>query len=259
MDVKSEDYGKIIGNPYVILADGCSTAPDTDFGSRLLAKSAEQFLNANNQNIVSGIISYAHTYARAMNLPVQSLSATLIMARAKDKNYKVNIVGDGVIAIKNSFGLVIRHIEFSSGAPYYLRYELSDTDKDRYFKEFGDKVLIHTYTMTPDVVKFVKTTDELKLNRDLPMFNWEWHDDDENETEFVAVFSDGAASFQRTIETTTSKSPETVPVTEAIMELTSFKRTNGEFILRWMNRCVKEFEKKKWQYTDDLSMGVISF
>lgn len=248
-------HGNVNGNPYVILSDGCSTAVDSDFGSRLLCKSCEPLIYAPDYNINSmldGITRNAHTFSRALNLEDDSLCATLVFAKIEEEKFRVFSVGDCVIGAKKKDGtLEIVEYEFVSGAPYYLRYEIQNVKKG-YFEQFGKKVVRKSYWIKGSEISTVEIRsfdlDQIFFAEEFPCEQYE----------FVAVMSDGARSFLKTVTTNTTKQNIAVGPLQTLKELLAFKGYFGEFVNRRCQKAFKQFKEQGIFNYDDFSLGVIS-
>lgn len=250
--------------PYVILSDGCSSAVDSDFGSRILCKSLQSLIYNETYDINSlldSVIRNAHTFSRTMALADDSLCATLIFSKVENEVFKVYAVGDCVIAAKNKNGqITIIEYEFTSGAPYYLRYELGNK-KEEYFKLFGNEIYRKSYTIgeyknvinkIPGLISEQEITkiefDKIYFEEIFPISDWEW----------VAVMSDGAKSFQQIVSTNTTKTNQIVSPLDSLGELLAFKGVFGEFVQRRSQKAFKQFKEKNIHNYDDFSIGVIA-
>ena len=98
--------------PYVILADGCSAAPDSDLGARLLALNARRLLPwfalpvadevervARHWRLGQRLIRRAARQARALGVDEDVLDATLIVAWCDGATVYVHLYGDGCICL----------------------------------------------------------------------------------------------------------------------------------------------------------------
>lgn len=253
-------HGNNEDEPYVILSDGCSSAADSDFGARLLCKSLQPLIynpNYNIDSLLDSVIRNAHTLSRTLNLHDDSLSATLIFSKVIKRVFEVVAVGDCVIAAKHKDGtLKFSEYEFVSGAPYYLRYEI-DNVKKGYFEEFGRKVKRTRYSIQqtakfglevsePEVEPF--DFDQIFFHETYPMSDYD----------FVAIMSDGAKSFQKTVISSTSKQNVPVLPEESTKEILAFKGYFGEFVQRRCQKAFKQFKDQGIHNYDDFSIGVIS-
>jgi hypothetical protein len=264
------------GSPYVILSDGCSSAPDTDFGARILCKTVQTlhltqsdlkiFCDISIEDFFSEALRRSIIFQGIMNLDVDSLSATLIFLKLENNNFKVYSVGDCVIAAKNKDGsLKIIQYEFLSGAPYYLRYEHGHRDGDDlesifekdstlrndYLAKFGDSVNKKTYYEKDGQI----VCENEKINFSNYYFEDTFSCDDYN---LVAIMSDGASSFQQIVTTETSKKNVSVELYPVIYDLLAYKGVFGEFVQRRCQKVLKQLKNNGISHYDDFSIGAIS-
>lgn len=126
--------------PYIILADGCSAAPDSDLGARLLVLNARALLSrfiaadtgdktqqtARHWQLGRRIIRRATQQVRDLGLDEGVLDATLLMAWCDGRTVHAHLYGDGCIATRNADGTVaVIQVEYAGNAPYYLSYLLN--------------------------------------------------------------------------------------------------------------------------------------
>ena len=261
-----EDYAKdgtVDDKPYVLLADGCSSAIDTDFGARLLVKAAEKWIHhpttKDGIDVGRSAIIEAEAYRGALGLDPHSLCATLLFAKADELFFNISVFGDGMVAVRNreNGSFRVTQWEFSSGAPYYLCYELGD--RNHYFENFPDtKYQITNYTIPADFSEVKSSFQEGDFRTYLtewgPCFNQSYHI---SEYDLVAVISDGISSFSQVVKTDTGISNESIPEWLVLKELLAFKNYNGNFVQRRFGRAFDKFAKDGWRNGDDVSIGVI--
>jgi hypothetical protein len=262
-----EDYAmsnKSKQAPFVVICDGCSSAPNTDFGARILAHSALPFLSANVERFnvaefVYNILGTSFAVCRSLQLDPDCLCATFLALKVIGPKVQIIQIGDGVVAFKNDTATRILEVEFPGGAPYYARYEFNPKAKTN-FENL--EVKLTTTLVTAAGVEKVKSTVRSSdflyaLNSDIlrPSFakkgglvQWD----------YLAVMSDGASSFTHLNTTQTGKRNELVPIEEIVIPLLEFKGSKGEFVQRRCKRAFKEFERKGWHNTDDFSIGVMA-
>jgi hypothetical protein len=233
------------GKPYIILADGCSSSQDSDFGSRLLVKYAENFLG--HPDFHASVIAAADATAKSMGLADTALDATLLTARYTEQKcdgIEVSVYGDGVVAAKDKDGKIeVASISYPSGYPRYLSYSLSEKRTAHLLSHTqGNKRQQVHYNILPDgTVEEVLTCsfDDPVYSVYVPAGRYEW----------VALFSDGVFSFQ---------GDDAPKMTDVVKKLTTFKGAiGGEFVQRSLNVLMRECKEKKWTHYDDLSVGVI--
>ncbi len=139
-----QDYA-LHGDNYFILCDGCSSANNSDFTSRLQAHIAKQFIlefnefnefnEINNYVVLVKLISYKlRNICNDLGLNGMPL-ATLMLGVIKDNKLTVVVFGDGVIAykIKHCNENIIQ-INYSNNAPYYPYYH----SNEKYLKEYKE-------------------------------------------------------------------------------------------------------------------------
>lgn len=246
-----QDYAKHFPG-IAVISDGCSSSSNTDWGARLLTLTASQELLTSEFN-PNSVITKTERHASGLGLETTCLDATLLYALVKDGSYKLRCFGDGVFAKIRKDGTVeISEIEFSSGAPYYLSYQLSETRLKQYLEKFGFNKIIKQYTILDGKIKNFMVTED----QDPSILGF-------SETgsikDYVAlvVMSDGILSFQQSTTTETSKVVAPIKIEEVLVQALGFKNYFGSFVQRRMQAFRKECEKKNWFATDDLSMGAV--
>jgi hypothetical protein len=138
--------------PYIILADGCSAALNSDLGARLLVLNARSLLSrfalsagdeaeqiARHWRLGRRIIRRAARQAQDLGLNEGVLDATLLIAWCDGETVYVHLYGDGCIVTRNADGAVAAiQVEYAENAPYYLSY-LFDTERGALYREaIGD-------------------------------------------------------------------------------------------------------------------------
>ena len=100
-----QDYA-IAANGLIIVSDGCSTVVHSDFGSRLLTKAAEDHVYRGYRDdlMLHGVIRTAEVFCKSLSLPVEALSATLLIGKIENNCFSILCVGDGVIAAQHRSG-----------------------------------------------------------------------------------------------------------------------------------------------------------
>ena len=256
-----QDYA-IHGPNYVIISDGCSSAPDTDFGARLMAKAAQHNINQSHlESWYQLILNNAEYYAKGMDLNVDSLFATLLMAKVEEDTIKVAVRGDGAVAVKYKGGdldgcIAVMKTVFPDSAPPYLRYFLNGLDTMSYFGSAGKREYQeHYYILFPDKMP---SNLEIHPREFTPDFeSYPTYEFKKSAVECIAVFSDGVSAFQEIINKGSSKSTILVPEYEIIREMMAFRGYQGEFVQRRCQRAFDTFDKNGWVAFDDFSIGVI--
>ena len=88
-------------DPYVVIADGCSSSPDTDCGARLLVRSAAALLPAradlaSDAEFGQAVVERALPHAEGLGLPAQALDATLLWLTLDGGEWTASVHGDGM-------------------------------------------------------------------------------------------------------------------------------------------------------------------
>jgi len=229
---------------------------------------------------LQGVASTTTTQARSFpNLPDSCLTATLLTILKMEDTIAGLVVGDGVIGGKRRDGTWRIHVvEFNSGAPYYLRYQMFG-DTDSWVERYGNKYQIITYDGAdimnrrweypenpPDAIQrfafwddelAVTTPKELDLDHPYEQFRFPV-----KEYEFVFVTSDGPTSFYERRVTKTSKSNEPLHVLDVLRVLMDIRTFRPGFIRLQRQWAFKQerrgtFKKRNWHNGDDVSAGVI--
>lgn len=238
---------------YAVLSDGCSSAEDAQIGAMLLVKSAEQVIQPiiPRQVMVETTVGAATKFLSPLHLPVEVLSATLLSVVTEDDKFVVSVAGDGVIVARRKSGeLTWIQFEYSSGAPYYPRYNLCKEDLESYLKEFPGSLIIRSYK------------DGKIAEASSPVNEYPWIDCvyifPFDEYDLVGIMSDGAASFVEQKLDGTRMTQRSLPLQDIVQELFAFKGMQGEFVKRRCQRALRDFHKKNWYNLDDLSIGVVA-
>ena len=261
-----QDYARTgidkAGNPYAIIADGCSSSPETDIGARLLVMAAENNL-ALLPNSGSGEMSYfyhstlelAAYWARGMKLPLNCLDATLGILSIADNTILSSLYGDGLIVFGYDQTLEVDEISFSSNYPVYPSYllmpeRLKSMPKDNTMNR-------HSSHFSKNNKKWNDLSRSLMLaNEKVPFLKYR---DKSSTLNFVALITDGAKSFLAPSTSSTSKTTEPVGYEQIIPDLVGFKNFTSGFVKRRVNKFEQESKKNGWQHYDDLTVAAIAF
>jgi len=241
-----EDY-IVSGNepvPYIILSDGCSTAHNSEMGSRILCHLAKQYLKYNQDEIHDldywklgqWVIHNAEQTARQLGLSISCLTATLMVAYYINNEIHIMIYGDGsFITIGTHNSIDITSVEFTGNAPYYLVYLIDNVRHELYDQSKNTKSVIYHYTDGSE------TKDEFAYDHPL------YFKIGTNVTPTVLITSDGIDSFL--------KGTNHLKSHEIIEPCVAFKNLKGEFLKRRLNKQMKVFMADGIGHFDDLSVG----
>ena len=230
--------------PYIILSDGCSTANNSEMGSRILCHLAKQYLKYNQAELNDidywklghWVIHNAEQTARQLGLSISCLTATLTVAYYINGQMRIMMYGDGsFIKMFDSENFDITTIEYSNNAPYYLVYLIDNNRHDLYDQKSPVKKVNYIY---PD-----GSTDFDEFAYDNP-FDMRVS---MNPMEGILIASDGIDSF---LQGTTS-----IPAQDVIPTFIAFKNIKGEFLKRRLNKQMKVYGRNNIGHFDDLSVG----
>ena len=277
-----EDYAiaginKESGLAYAVVSDGCSgsnTRGPVDLGARILSHSFKQYfrktkhlsapyfwelpegpeykLNRKMLNDIHGeaIAMNSHRVIGSMDLPLETIDATIVAAISNGKKIKTFIWGDGAIIVRYQSGdVTLRYVNYESGAPFYLSYLLDPQRMDNYEKSFKHtKKTLTTVDLRDPAVSMVEDT---------PLFEGVYFDfdvdQDENAIEYIAVVSDGIETYRND-----DNSPRNI--IEIAQEFISFKTPRGAFVnRRLLNGMQKRCRREDIHHYDDISCAAIYF
>lgn len=240
-----QDYARANNKPFIVLSDGCSSSPETDFGSRILTKSAEtcllKFFNGDpTKDFFLTTIIHAWQNSLVLNLPIESLDATLLVASIQGSIIKVACRGDGSVVFKKYNGDIEWYeISYSYNAPAYLSYELDPLRKKMFLDANIERLVCYTDK---------NGTNELGVSKSMEEFNIT---KDKEDYEFVVLFSDGCCAI-------VDQDNKSVSTFDVIKELSNFKMVKrSPFVENRLRKFVRDMSYRKWKRNDDLAVAAI--
>ncbi len=250
-------------NPFVIVCDGCSGSPQTEFGVAVLAQTLSILLRplllrpapwmsdlrATPQGFGWPAIVAASQICESLGVPRMALDSTLMLATQTATHVQTAIWGDGAIMWRQRSGRrVLVSIDFKHGAPAYLSYQL-DLKRLIGYREQTNNALrtISTYEDTGKGFELTASHEDTGMdpfNLDFPL----------EDVDLVLLASDGLGSFQRRVDSHF----EAVPISEVADKAFAFKSMVGSFVVRRMRRFLTvDAPALGWHNDDDLSVGAI--
>lgn len=232
------------GIPYIIVADGCSTAKDSDIGARILTHNIKKCLDTKLDGYSSietlyrrmGEETLKKSYYSLKSLDMQNtcLFSTLIIGFEYNNDIIVFMYGDGCIFNQKNDGTIDAvEINFSQNAPYYLNYW---NDPSEYFTQVD---FISVKSVTGEIVTSIDVMKPLIFT-----FNKDSH-------KTIIISTDGITSFiNESLQDRSSVSIE--QLTPEILGIKTFK---GEFLKRRIYRMTKDLEQIGIRHYDDLGMA----
>lgn len=250
-----QDYA-INGDDCVALSDGCSNAPHSDIGARLLATSLIN--HRSSDTTATYAVLCGQTVAATLGMPENCLHATLLSAQVSPDGEQVyvHMSGDGAVVARkrDGSGYLALVSDYPSGAPWYPSYSLNPNYKANYLREFEGKATwnLTTYLNAVEV-------DSRTISMDSEGFQgFSAHERvltlDVSEYDMVLLFSDGVQSFHKP---GINGARDTVPLTAIFDEMLAVKTYAGEFITRRATKFLKTVAKNGWQHDDDFSVAAI--
>ena len=230
-----QDYA-VTGPNVAVVCDGCSSAPHSDVGARLLAHAA---LTAEPSALDSGAwLRGPDSVRETLALPASALDATCIVARALADAITVTMFGDGVIAARGRDDgppLVIE-VAYPRSAPPYPSYTL-DADRLQAYEHAGlgaPRIVASHSSPTP-----VQNTHGVS-----------WHFA-RSDWSAVLVGSDGLTAFEH-------EDRSAVPTEQVIGALFRYPSPHGAFVTRRLRRFVqREAPAAGIVTTDDVAVAAV--
>jgi hypothetical protein len=240
--------------PHVILADGCSAAPDSDLGARLLALDARCLLRQfareaadrdqqalQYERLGRRIVRRAARQVRELGLDPAVLDATLLVAWCHEQTVSMHLYGDGCIAAQRADGTVVAiEIEYAENAPYYLSYRLDPERGMLYQAAVGDSATaqrVRCWSETGVTIRREPFDTPLTFSFDLAMFPR------------VLVATDGLHSF---VNVATQERLEVLAVAR---ELLNFHPFDGTFVQRRLGEVLAGYRQQGVLNIDDIGVG----
>lgn len=256
-----QDYavaGEGPGGPYAVLADGCSSSPDTDVGARLLVRCLERPFSTMSAfeppafgALYSTAVGQAAAHAAALGLDARALDATIVAVRVAGDRWVASCYGDGAIAVVGRCGtLQIVEVEYARGYTRYVSYIASPERALAFARCEGNTKLVTTYHVATDGTVFSKQT--VASAEPFEVLSGNVRD-----VVAVAAMSDGARSVTTAGGGETWRAREPVALAECAAELVAFKTSRGAFVRRRLRRFLDDCADRGWQLGDDLSVAAI--
>lgn len=246
-----QDYSLAFTSPtkkFIAISDGCSSSPNSDFGSRILIKACQNTYLTNPTSLAeSSFIDKVWTYAQdsvkiISNIEQPCLDATLLFAYISGKTIHVTMVGDGTVSLKAKDGMIFtKTIDYKDNAPLYLGYLYSKERRDLLNCAFDCTKTITEYMHKNGAI--LNSTKRISTN-DIEHFSFDIED-----YESITLFSDGVSSFIHQNDIDYVRIPEHVMVEHLI----KFKNSDGGYTPNHFYNVHKMFSSECKINTDDFS------
>lgn len=229
----AEHHGR---GAFAVVSDGCSSSPDTDIGSRLLARAAAAQLR-HDAFALEDCLALSGRAVDAVGLESAALDATLVVARVDPETIDVRIFGDGVVAATTEDGVLESLVvAYENGAPDYPSYRACMSRHHEYLRDLSSPRVL-----SGDLTGYATERDHVQLL--LPRAHYT----------AVAILSDGATAVA-------DASGGLVEVGEVLqtMALGSGQCRRGAFAARRLRRWVRrDCPRLGWTPRDDIAAAVI--
>ena len=234
--------------PAVILADGCSSSPDTDVGARLLVLNARQLLPrflavagdaGRHWRLGRLIVARSIRQARALGLDDSAIDATLMVAFFKRDRVYVHLYGDGCVLARRGDGSIwAMRVNYARNSPYYLSYLANPERRLCYQQAVGH----------PAQIIHILDGDGLALQHrayDHPLLVEVAVD----EFQVLAVTTDGLDSLIH------AGNGERMDLRAVAKEFMAFANHNGAFVQRRLRRALHRYARQDIHNSDDIGFG----
>jgi serine/threonine protein phosphatase PrpC len=243
---------------YAIVADGCSSSPDTDIGARLLAKAAERLIHGRphtdalkSERFYEQAAQRALDLARLTGLGSAAVDATLLAVYARGDRFIAACYGDGTIVLKSRAGEIDAYsITFAGNCPRYPSLALQPARLNAFQAlEDNAKEVAHC-RITPSGNKLFaqeRTSAAAVEVVSGPIA----------EFEYALVMTDGIGSVVELITEETGQRVEPVDLTTVVHALSDFKTPTGAFVQRRLSRFCDQCHKQNRRNADDIAVAAI--
>lgn len=226
--------------PFAVVADGCSSSPESHVGAQILVAAARRELSSGGileaKRFGTAVLRRAARAARALSLPATALDATLLAASVRGDSVQALVYGDGLIAARrrDTGETEIVRLNYDSGAPFYLAYRLGSRRRERYAREF------------PGDLRVIRTSGETERRPAAESMTFRFPI---VEYDRILVASDGLGALI---------GPDgPLSASDAVETLTAFKTTAGAFLQRRTRRALAEWKRAGIAADDDLGMAAL--
>jgi len=266
-----EDYalaGQYEDMAYALVSDGCSSSDDSDVGARLLSHIAKGVLIYLKGRNLIGSVSFPDIFRelvvrkgievkQSLGLPTDVFDATLLVCTVYNNKVTCLGWGDGyLMMVTDDNSIIAYEIKYSSGAPYYISYEMSPGKKEAYWQTYGGGMVdIRNSIISPEGDLIYSNTNVSPVSDSYSILK-EAH---APSLKSVILSSDGLGTYQIDSKFVP---PENTPIKDysdlsIIPLIVSYKSIVGEFVVRRMQRMKADMEKEHVMHFDDVSCSSI--
>lgn len=255
-------HGQKENREYAIVSDGCTSAPFSDWGARLLPQCLVSQLYQGDRLLqeYKTAAALAESHRRALGLHQDALKATMLsvtqaVSSEGDSLMRAAVYGDGfILARKRDKSWQVYQHEFNSNAPYYLAYDLNNGERALYNTTFkGSHLSVKKFSLQPPPIIQEQFEEITAIEKHNPLTIYDFS---VVEYDIVAVASDGLGQF---VTTKKNASPVNTPVAfnHVLGDITAFKGYAPGFLRRRCQRAFKDFYERGWTNRDDFSIAAL--
>lgn len=230
------------GRPFAIVADGCSSSPQSDVGARLLAHAAATMLQRGGDFCPARTLTKAGVVANSLGLPERCLDSTLSVLRLRASHFEAWLIGDGSLAaLRHDGGVEQLRIAYQDNHPAYLSYLSKPARLASYLARQPQRQIVWQSDKHQDH-RFCEALSEdryvfkLRLCRDL--------------FTSVTLMSDGLQTFR-------AADGKTLDDQTLAAELLSFRSHRGQFVTRRARRMLQRHRQQGTRPFDDFAAATV--
>jgi hypothetical protein len=243
-----QDYAVVGTNEvgsFGIVADGCSSAKNSDIGARVLTHHATSLLPLLGRE--NALLRSSMGTVTSLGLGVECLHATLLTVEEKGSSLVATMYGDGYIVVgyqNKSFRVF--EVSYGLNMPEYLVYQIHEEWQQSFQQKKENVKVVRELMISP---KGKVTEKSLSCS----LASVEQVCVSKHSVRLLGIASDGLGSYVY------QDSSEHVPVEKIIPILFGFKNTLGSFVTRRTVGALRtENELQLVKSTDDVALAVLA-
>lgn len=243
----------------IAIADGCSSAGETDMGARVLTFGTIAAMKESHKEACSDHAIFSQVIARkgreallsarnSFGLVREDTLATCAYAYCGEEGGLATLYGDGVLAFQYRDGTIsMFRFDWADNTPFYPAYA-GDSDESFALSHGGDNVLALTeewWNFVPEEGFVPQSEIKRSLREGVRGITRLFAGSEFEKLESIAVFTDGVTRI------------DGIDWKDAVQALLSFRNMTGVFVKRRMNSVLREMRKLGKGPLDDIAYAVI--
>lgn len=255
--IACQDYALVMNTERkgqtLLVADGCSSSPDTDIGARILSHVFKRIckdmqLNPRNMKACIAHAKEVATMWFALSQECLDVSLVLIQYRPNETNRNdifVSIYGDGAFFVsQRDFNYEIISVNWDQNAPPYLNYF---NDPERYKALIDSKQAGKVVTEMGDSFDSVKSVLSHEITIEDSLYGRVSYVYSSEDVLFISAMTDGIEQIG------------SLPKFDAACKFNDFKNVTGNFVKRRAIKVLKDLGKENHFPKDDFSIATMYF